>query len=349
MLPFEVVLVEGLGADALSDSRPIRDLVGDNMPASLGPRIRRLLRRAEPLTDDATNISRFLRQRRIDVVLAEYGTTSAAITDTCARAGIPLIAHFHGFDASRRSVIEAYEMSYRRMFAYASSVVAVSKYMRERLIRLGCPPEKLIVSPCGPSASFSTVVPAPHSNTIVAVGRLVEKKAPELLIKAFHKALSKRPELSLTIVGDGPLRSSCENLIRSLGLESHVSLTGVLSPDEIRDLFSRSFLLAQHSVVASDGDSEGTPVAIMEAGAASLPVVATRHGGIPDVIQDGVTGLLVAEGDVDGMAAAIATLAADRPRAREMGSRARERIQTEFSIDKHIGKIAAAILQATRR
>ena len=100
---------------------------------------------------------------------------------------------------------------------------------------------------------------------------------------------------------------------------------------------ARAFV--QHSVVAIDGDSEGTPVAILEAGAAGLPVVATRHGGIPDVVVPGETGLLIREGDVCAMAECMARLAADPELAARLGSAARSRIRAEFSMDKSLSSL----------
>ena len=95
----------------------------------------------------------------------------------------------------------------------------------------------------------------------------------------------------------------------------------------------------QHSVRASDGDSEGTPVAVLEAGAAGLPVVATRHAGIMDVVVDGETGLLVDEGDVDGMARCMVQLAREPDVAARLGEKARNHIVAEFSMDDRLGRL----------
>jgi glycosyltransferase involved in cell wall biosynthesis len=311
MLPFEITLVEGVGADARWNSQTLRSQQSNpSVPVSLVAKMRRRVGRVtRPVPDDASIVAQFLKRQHVDVLLAEYGTTAASITPACRLAEIPLVAHFHGFDASRRSVIAEYRSSYLKMFAYAASVVVVSNDMRGRLIGLGCSPAKLVVSPCGPGSAFLSVEPAVDSNLVVAVGRLVEKKGPDLLIRAFHKVLATHPDLRLMIVGDGPMRSKCEDLVNSLRLQGSIQLVGSATSDEIRGYLGQSFLFAQHSVVASDGDSEGTPVAIMEASAAGLPVVATRHAGIPDVILNGETGLLVEEHDVEGMAAAIVALA----------------------------------------
>jgi colanic acid/amylovoran biosynthesis glycosyltransferase len=348
MLPFDITLIEGIGADAKWKSQTLRSRLSNRSNrASLMDRLyRRLPWTTFRQPDDTTIVADFLTEQRINVVLGEYGTTAAVFTRACKQAGIPLVSHFHGFDASRRSVIDAYKNAYDEMFAYASKVIVVSRDMHDRLIRLGCPADKLVISRCGPNSAFMELEPVVDSNRIVAVGRLVEKKGPNLLILAFHKALTSHPELRLTIVGDGPMRPICAELITSLSLQNKVRLIGATTSEEIQKHMAESFLFAQHSVVASDGDSEGTPVAVMEASAAALPVVATRHAGIPDVIIDAETGLLVEERDVEGMAAAIVALAGDRARARAMGLRGRERIARHFTLEKHIADVAAVLCNA---
>lgn len=347
-LPFDITVIEGIGADAVWNSQTLRSRLPVTSPRrTFKATINRLVTRiSSTALDDTTIVARFLREQHIDVLLAEYGTTAAAITAACKRAKVPLVIHFHGFDASRQSVIESYKAAYDEMFAYASSVVVVSNDMRVRLIKLGCPPEKLVINPYGPNDAFVGVQPVLDSNQIVAVGRLVEKKRPDLLILAFNRVLASNRDLHLIVVGDGPMRSTCEELVDSLGIRDSVSLIGAATSEEIRDYMAESFLFAQHSVVASDGDSEGTPVAIMEASASGLPVVATRHAGIPDVILDGETGLLVDELDVEGMAAAIVALADDRARARAMGLRGRERITADFTLERHIADLAAVLRNA---
>jgi glycosyltransferase involved in cell wall biosynthesis len=104
-----------------------------------------------------------------------------------------------------------------------------------------------------------------------------------------------------------------------------------------------------HSVTTSDGDVEGTPVSVLEAGAAGLPVVATRHAGIADVVLDGETGLLVAERDVAGMADAVLALIRDPARAAALGRRGRERVAAEFSLDVSIARLWGALEAARRR
>jgi glycosyltransferase involved in cell wall biosynthesis len=160
---------------------------------------------------------------------------------------------------------------------------------------------------------------------VLALGRLVEKKAPHLTIRAFALAAKDHPQARLDLVGDGPLRGAAEAALAESGLGNRITLHGALPHDACRALMRRAQIFAQHSVTAANGDTEGAPVAVAEAMATALPVVATRHSGIPEQVLDGETGLLVAEGDVAGMGAALSRLLADPGLAARMGEAGRAR------------------------
>ena len=179
---------------------------------------------------------------------------------------------------------------------------------------------------------------------IVAVGRLTEKKAPHLTILAFAQVLSRHPNARLRIVGDGPLRGVCRDLVKSLHIREAVTFLGAQPPHIVFDELQGARCFVQHSLEAADGDREGTPVSIIEAGACGLPVVATRHAGIPDVVQHGKTGLLVDEWDVDGMAANLEQLLIDPGLATRLGSSARERVESKFSMQRHIDQLWSIVL-----
>jgi glycosyltransferase involved in cell wall biosynthesis len=291
-------------------------------------------------------LARFLREGGFDAVLAEYGPVAVEVMEACKLASVPLIAHFHGYDASRTDILSRYQRGYDAMFDYASAVIVVSRPMHDRIVQAGCPVDKLILTACGPNEMFYSVEPSYSSNTILMVGRLVEKKAPHLSILAFSKALSKHEGLRMRVVGDGPLVGVCRDLVDACAIADSVDFPGPLKPDEIKFEMSNAFLFTQHSVTADDGDTEGTPVAILEAAAAGLPVVATRHGGIPDAVLDQVTGYLVRERDVSGAADAMIKLARDRNLVRSMGNAARKHISANFALKKHIDELANVIDRA---
>jgi colanic acid/amylovoran biosynthesis glycosyltransferase len=285
-------------------------------------------------------LKRFFLKHHVELVLAEYGPTGAAVTDACLQAGVPLVVHFHGFDLYHRAILEKYDSRYRRMFSAAKALVTVSHEMTQRLQDLGAPMDKIFYNSCGVDTSlFSGADPAHAGPVCVAVGRFVDKKAPHLTVLAFKEAVSKCPDARLIMIGDGPLWQSSEKLARELGLEGAVEFLGQRSHAEIATIMRKARMFVQHSVQAVHGDSEGTPVAILEAGASGLPVVATRHAGIRDVVVEGQTGLLADEGDVEGMAANIIQLAQDPVLAARLGTAARERICAQFSMQESMARL----------
>ena len=353
-LPFEVIHLHGWGLNlACGDSKLLESACGRLFGRWLNilPRFLefRLRNRLYPTPSESEVVAAFLKQHKIDVVLAEYGTTAALVTPACKKAGVPLVAHFHGFDASRYDVIESFGERYRLMFDYASAVISVSKAMSEALVKLGCPREKIRLNPCGPSPMFFNVTPNYHSNWLLAVGRLTAKKAPYLTLDAFRRALQVCPELKLRLVGAGELKEVVERLVDAWGLRGSVEMIDVASPEQIAGYMADAFAFIQHSVQAANGDAEGTPVAILEAGAAGLPVISTRHAGIPDVVLEAETGNLVAPGDSNGMSENICMIALDRAIAGQFGSKAREHVSLYYSIDRHLENLEMAVNSAVRK
>jgi glycosyltransferase involved in cell wall biosynthesis len=310
--------------------------------------VRSALRRSRAEAETAVLVKAF-RACRPEAVLAEYGDTGVGVMEACRRADVPLVVHFHGYDASLRAQLEALADAYRPLFHQAAAVVAVSRAMRARLIALGAPAEKVHYNPYGVDcAQFAGAAPAEAPPVFLAVGRFTAKKAPQLTLRAFAEVHRALPEARLRMIGFGPLQEACFELARELGIDRAVAFLGPCPPAVVRAEMRRARCFVQHSVQAPDGDAEGTPVAILEAGAAGLPVVATRHGGIPDVVADGRTGLLVAEQDVRGMAAGMLRLAREPALAGQFGAAARRRVVAEFSLEERLGRLGALIESCIR-
>lgn len=294
-------------------------------------------------------IKKFFRKNKVDAVLAEYGPTGVAVMNACREADIPLIVHFHGFDASDLRILERFSTSYRQMFEIADSIIAVSRDMEEKLLRMGCPRRKLFYNPYGVDIElFSSAEPESAPPIFVAVGRFVDKKAPHLTLLAFRKVLDVVPEARLIMIGDGILLEACKQIVKALNMKHAVEFPGPLSHTEVAQTMRRARVFIQHSITTTYGDSEGTPVAVLEACASGLPVVSTKHAGIKDVIIDGETGFLVEEGDIDGMAERMITLAKDPNLSAYLGRNARKRICAEFSMEKSISNLWKIIENAIK-
>jgi colanic acid/amylovoran biosynthesis glycosyltransferase len=289
-------------------------------------------------------LARHLRRVGVDAVLAEYGITGADLVEGCKRACVPLFVHFHGFDASIHTVLDSNRERYRKMFDYASGIVAVSISMKDRLISLGAPPERLYVNVYGVDPKrFSGGSPEAKGPVFCGVGNFVEKKAPYLTVLAFSKVVQVVPEARLIMVGEGPLFGPCKRLATAMGIGSSVEFLGVKGPDLISKLMRDSRVFVQHSLEAENGDCEGTPVAVIEAQMTGLPVISTKHAGIPDVVVNGETGFIIDEGDMDGMSARMLQLARYPELAGIMGRAARERALCNYTLDRHLNQLAEMI------
>jgi glycosyltransferase involved in cell wall biosynthesis len=309
------------------------------------PRAEDLLFRKLPAGARARLYARYLRRQGIKVVLAEFGPLATELDEGCMRASVPLVAHFHGFDAFKHDVVNYYGDAYRLLFRRGRGVVAVSESMSRQLVALGAAEHQIYLNPYGVDLELFR----PGKTTpglVVAVGRFIDKKAPELTVLAFSKVLTRVPDAQLVLIGDGQLRPAVERLISALGVQDSVRLLGEQDHAEVAGLLQRAAVFTQHSVIAPSGDREGTPVVVLEAGAAAVPVVATRHEGIAEVVVDGQTGFLVEEGDVDVMAARIADLLLDPERAHLLGQAARRRIEEKYSMEASINGLWAILERA---
>jgi glycosyltransferase involved in cell wall biosynthesis len=341
-LPASVLLVHGWRPTV--ENRAVLSL-----PARLMHKAWRTASGADLERETTAAYCKIFRRHRADAVLAEYGPTGVKVMDACRRLKIPLVVHFHGFDASVRSVLDEYGPRYPEMFEQAAKIIAVSRAMRRRLIGLGAPPRKVAYNPCGVDCdNFSGAAPAKAPPIFVSVGRFVEKKAPSLTIAAFAEVQRVEPKARLRLIGDGPMFDECSRTARELEIDGSVDFLGQQPPDVVRQELRNARCFVQHSIEAANGDCEGTPVGILEAGATGLPVVATRHGGIPDVVVDGETGFLVDERHVGQMANRMLALASSPALAAQMGERARARIVARFSQQKRLGRLWSAIERSGR-
>lgn len=280
-------------------------------------------------TDENRTVA-FLREHQVRALLVEYLNTAVMFTGAARKAGVPLYAHAHGYDASVLIQKKHWVRRYRKLFRHAAGILAPSQFLADKLAEVGCPEVILHVNPCGiDPARFPPTKRLPLH--LLAVGRFTEKKAPGHTINAFAKVRQFFPDAQLDFIGDGDLFESCLSLISELGLEGAVCLHGAQPSHVVQRMMGEASIFLQHSVTAPSGDTEGLPVSILEAMASALPVLSTRHSGIPEAVIDRTTGLLVDEHDVDGMAAAICALLADPARAKAMGEAGHRRALSKYT------------------
>ncbi|MDX2362335.1 MAG: glycosyltransferase [Crocinitomicaceae bacterium] len=288
-------------------------------------------------------LTKSFRDNNIRAVLAEYGPAGVEVMDICENLNIPLIVHFHGYDAYRDDVLNSYGIKYQKLFRSASAIIGVSKDMCEQLKTLGCPEEKLHDLPYGIATDLFTPENKSSSKKFVACGRFVPKKAPQLTIQAFKRVVDKHSDAQLEMIGNGELMEECKELTNQLEIAENVKFLGVLDQKEIAKIYQGALAFVQHSKRTADNDSEGTPLAILEASAAGLPIISTRHAGIIDIVDDEVTGFLVDEGDVVEMANKMLLLADSTELANEMGAQGSKKINKQYRKEDYIDKLASII------
>lgn len=289
----------------------------------------------------------FLRGAGVKSAILESGLMGSFLHEACTAAGLPLVVHFHGVDAFGRELLDNWLPHYRKFFATAYRVVGVSQAMCAQLVELGAPKERVLHAPYGVAINLPVLArPAEVTPQFVAVGRFVEKKAPLNTLQAFAQVWREVPEARLVMIGDGPLLENCQQWAKANGIAEAVTFAGVQTRDEVSRHMAASRCFVQHSVIAANGDSEGLPLAVLEAGAHGLPVVSTRHAGIPDAVIEGEHGYLVAEHDITGMAAAMLRIALDPALAARLGAAYRERVVANFSRKVSIERLQGLLAEA---
>lgn len=296
-----------------------------------------ILRRAGMSDDIGQALARrFLRKHNVRVVLSEWLDRSEPWFDSLRGAGIRFFAHAHGYDVSRRWLAEPKWGQAYLKYNKSAGVITMSECSRQRLIALGLHPDRVHVVPYGVDVPEEPLArPARREVRCVAVGRMVGKKAPIILLDAFRRAAERMPDLHLDYLGGDELLPAARQYVRALGLSERVWMPGAVDSATVLKSMRNADIFLQHSVTDPDsGDEEGLPVAILEAMAMGLPVVSTRHAGIPEAVLEAQTGFLVDEWDHLGMSDRLVDLALDSSLRLRMGRAGWERAKERFSWER---------------
>ncbi len=273
--------------------------------------------------------------RRYDAILCHFGPVGRAAVRMRAVGLLegPIATVFHGSDMSR-SIRDGGPDLYAELFRAGELFLPISDRWRARLLELGADPARTIVHRMGVRTDQLLLRhrrrPPGEPLRLVSVARLVEKKGIADAIEAVAALRDRGIQVTYTVAGDGPLRPLLASLVAARGLGETVELLGWCSRARIAELLEQAHLLLAPSVVAADGDEEGIPVVLMEAMATGLPVVATRHSGIPELVEDRVHGRLVAERDPAGIAGAVLDLLDAEDRWPALGDAGRRTVAASF-------------------
>jgi colanic acid/amylovoran biosynthesis glycosyltransferase len=294
-----------------------------------------------------STIGRFLQQHGATVIMGEYLDQFVDFIPLLESMRLPYIVQAHGIDVSaalrRPGLAERY-----RSYDSAAAVLTRCEFHRKRLIDLGLRADRVRINPGGVDIPEQIPShPADASKRFLAVGRFVPKKGPIYLLEAFRLAASRDATITLDYIGGGELLPAAQQLVNACRLNDRVRLHGPAKDDVKSRLAQECGVFVQHSVTDPEtGDEEGLPAAIQEAMALGMTVISTRHAGIPEAIEHGVSGLLVEERDVEAMAEEMGRIASDAALCARLGASAHAKAKELYSWPAERARLLAALERA---
>ena len=305
----------------------------DMMVFSARMRGRGIMKRAGYFVE-AVLLLRWLRRQRMNHVHVHFANPAATVALIAARSGQTTFSlSVHGPDEFCNELADVVPQK----LEHASFVRCISLFCRSQVMRLISPElwRKLHVIRCGVNVQEFEPRPEPHNRIteFVSVGRLVPAKGFHVLLEAIQALSQRRIAFHVTIVGGGQEEEKLGETSRRMGIEQYVTFMGALNQQGVHEALNR----ADAMVLASF--AEGLPVVLMEAMAKGIPCVSTRIAGVPELIEDGVNGYLVAPSDADGLAQRMQELAEDTELRQAMGCRARQRVLAEYELEFNCRKL----------
>lgn len=275
-----------------------------------------------------------------DIIHCQFGTLglNALLLRKLGLLKGKLITSFRGYDISRYVQQHGSDV-YKELFVKGDFFLTNCDYFKHRLLKLGCDEKKVVVLRSGLDSSKFVFTPrSPHPDgrvRIATTGRLVEKKGIEYCIRAVAKLHpAQRQNIEYNIIGDGPLKDKFQQLIQELNVSDTVKLLGWKQQQELIEILNNSHIFIAPSVTAADGDQDAPVNTLKEAMAMGLPVISTLHGGIPELVKDGISGFLVPERDADGIAEKLSYLISHPQDWSQMGFAGRACVEEHYDLHK---------------
>ena len=276
-------------------------------------------------------IIRNMLNQQYDIIHCHFGNVGKYYSYIKEISKSKLVITFHGNDVSK-IIKKKGKNYYKNVFKNADKILPVSNFWALKLKSLGCPEDKIYVHHMGIDIDryeFKRRIVIGEYFKLLTVGRLVEKKGIEYSIKAVARLIDKGYKIIYTIVGQGPLYNTLQNLIYELKMDKYIFLVGDKSPEEVKELLYNNHIFILASVTAQDGDQEGIPVSLMEAMCSGMIVISTYHSGIPELVNG--CGFLVYERNSDQLAHSIEHVIQTYKNWSNVTIKAREKVEKEFN------------------
>jgi glycosyltransferase involved in cell wall biosynthesis len=331
------------------DARPFEPLYVLPQPPrfNLGRIARRLLAHGAPRVEQRhmwhyyrRGLERLVARLAPDVIHAHFGPDAVVALPVAEKFGVPLVVQFYGYDVSLADGSDYWTARYRELFSRSAAVIALSEEMaRELDRRFPCAAKLSVVHLAKRLADYPFRLRTGPIERWITVGRLTAKKGHADAIEAVARLRQSHPALRLTIVGGGEQHGCLKELVRARGLERIVELAGPRPHPEVIQLLDRADAFLLLSCTSDRNDREGTPVVLLEAQAMGLPVVSTRHAGIPETLPPVAHKHLVAERDVDGCSRVMTELMQASPEARvEIIDAARRWVTERYELGSQVAR-----------
>jgi glycosyltransferase involved in cell wall biosynthesis len=301
-----------------------------------------------------TNLSwkfrRLLRQGGHALIHAHFGVGGARAAGFARRARLPLVITFHGYDVPLLTSLRRYTPEYwgyaltarKTLLRRMTLGLCASEELYQMLCDYGVPAERLRVWRLGIDlGQFAPGARDEAAPRVIMIGRFVEKKGFEYGLRAFADQARRGARGNLTIIGDGDREARLRAIAAEEQLGDRVEFTGALPAAEVQRRLAGADVLLCPSVTGVDGDRESGLIVAKEASASQVVPIGTWHGGIHEIIDDGVTGFLVPERNVSALSARLGALLADPARRRTMGAAARAKMEREYDIRDRIAALEA--------
>jgi colanic acid/amylovoran biosynthesis glycosyltransferase len=258
---------------------------------------------------EVLQLKRILTENEAQLLHIYFGHIAVHLLPLILHWHRPTVVSFHGADVLVELDKPHYRAATREMLAAARLVLVRSQSLARAVGDLGCPNEKIRLQrtgiPLDEIPFQERTWPDDGNWRFLQAGRLIEKKGIRTSLRAFAAFQRQNPGACFTIAGEGPMLKELRELARQLGVEDRVQFTGFLAQSALRDQFYRAHIFLHPSELGRDGNQEGVPNTMLEAMASGLPVFATNHSGIPEAIENRISGVLVAERDDDALTRAL--------------------------------------------